>query len=123
MYRCLLNHFSLLPFFFFIFSYFIPTLIFPLYTAPLKVTITPIRVTANIGETVTFNCSHKGHPWGEPHWYHNTVKLSKSSRVRILPDGGLIISNIQRSDKGEYQCIVTNDYESAQNSTFLNLSG
>ncbi|XP_071796641.1 protein sidekick-2-like isoform X2 [Asterias amurensis] len=42
-------------------------------------------------------------------WYHNSVPIDpdSTSRVNLLPSGSLEITQARRSDKGEYECVVT----------------
>ena len=80
-------------------------------------------MTADVGSTVQFNCSYSGHPLSID-WYHNAKPLYYlDNRMRLINKNVLVISKVQRQDRGVYQCIVRNDRDSQQASTILDLGG
>lgn len=93
-------------------------------TAPLFAEILPNEVTADVGSTITYNCSHSGYPIESIEWYHNAKPLYHlDNRISLINKNILIISKIQRQDRGVYQCIVRNDKDSQQASAVLDLGG
>ena len=92
-------------------------------SAPLFAEIIPNEVTADVGSTIQFNCSYSGHPLSID-WYHNAKPLYYlDNRMRLINKNILVISKVQRQDRGVYQCIVRNDRDSQQASTILDLGG
>ena len=92
--------------------------------APLFAEIIPNEITADVGSTIQFNCSFSGHPINSIEWYHNAKPLYfLDNRIRLINKNILIITKVQRQDRGVYQCIVSNDKDSIQASTLLDLGG
>lgn len=92
--------------------------------APLFAEIIPNEITADVGSTIQFNCSHNGHPISSIEWYHNAKPIYYlDNRIRLINKSILVISKVQRQDRGIYQCIVRNDKDSQQASTILDLGG
>jgi len=91
-------------------------------TSPLFVEMIPNEVTADVGSTIQFNCSYSGHPIESIEWYHNAKPLYHlDNRISLINKNILVISKIQRQDRGIYQCIVRNEKDSQQVSTVLDL--
>ncbi|XP_072165907.1 roundabout homolog 2-like [Diadema setosum] len=70
----------------------------------------PSDTTALTGEGVVLECSPpRGHPTPEVSWERNgETVVADGTRVRILPDGNLVISQPRPSDQGNYVCAATN---------------
>nr|CAD7426256.1 unnamed protein product [Timema monikensis] len=43
-------------------------------------------------------------------WLVGDSPLNQQPRLNIAPDGSLLLSTVQRSDQGEYTCVVWNEY-------------
>ncbi|XP_067138802.1 cell adhesion molecule Dscam1-like isoform X2 [Centruroides vittatus] len=88
-------------------------------TAPLIVNISPAVKMADVGDFVTFNCTVTGYPVNTIRWLKNSRNVVDGIRVTVLRQYQLLISDIQREDRGMYQCFVFNDVESAQGTAEL----
>ncbi|CAG2104737.1 unnamed protein product, partial [Medioppia subpectinata] len=69
------------------------------------------------GQSVHFECQLE--PVGDPNltveWYHNSVILTPSSRIKVVTDFGYVvmdISYVHSEDSGEYVCVASNKYGS-----------
>ncbi|XP_064480479.1 cell adhesion molecule Dscam1-like [Ornithodoros turicata] len=90
-------------------------------TAPLEANLLPPIQTVDVGQSVAFNCSAKGHPIRSVIWYKNQHPLEPSTRVSVLPPGLLRIASVQRDDTGMYQCYLNNEADSAEAAAELRL--
>ncbi|RWS11782.1 Down syndrome cell adhesion molecule-like protein Dscam2, partial [Dinothrombium tinctorium] len=90
-------------------------------TSPLSVTLSPSSQTIDVGKTAAFNCSYSGHPALSIDWYHNGHPIAYSSRLRLIAKNLLQIAKVDRSDKGMYQCFVSNDVDSVGAASQLTL--
>ncbi|XP_022240707.1 Down syndrome cell adhesion molecule-like protein Dscam2 isoform X3 [Limulus polyphemus] len=90
-------------------------------SAPFKVDLHPHVLTANFGDLVTFGCSVS--PTTNTArtliWFKDGHPLSANTRIMILDKGILNIHSVQREDKGMYQCMVTSDRVSSQDTAEL----
>ncbi|XP_049878899.1 Down syndrome cell adhesion molecule-like protein Dscam2 [Pectinophora gossypiella] len=93
--------------------------------AQLTVHVQPHTQVVNSGGTATINCSWSGWPAPRLEWLHNGVPLGSSvsgGRVRVTSSGDqLVVANVQRPDRGVYQCMARNEKDSAQASAELRL--
>ncbi|KAG1665359.1 Down syndrome cell adhesion molecule [Nymphon striatum] len=89
-------------------------------TEPLTVFIDPQRQVVDVGKSATLNCSVTGNPQGFVEWKKDgkSVHLRRRSQTSTssasFNDSSLFIKRVHRSDKGMYQCFVTNSYEVKQ---------
>uniref|UniRef100_A0A8D1QDC1 Matrix-remodeling-associated protein 5 n=1 Tax=Sus scrofa TaxID=9823 RepID=A0A8D1QDC1_PIG len=62
------------------------------------------------GDVVTVACEAKGEPTPRVTWLSPTNRLipASSEKYQIYPDGTLLIQKAQRSDSGNYTCVVRN---------------
>ena len=67
-----------------------------------SVAISPEMVIADVGGTVTFNCSAQGGPNNTYQWQKNGTDLMNET------DAALIVSNITAMNGGSYTCVVSN---------------
>ena len=67
-----------------------------------SVAVSPEMVIADVGGTVTFNCSAQGGPNNTYQWRKNGSDLMDET------DTTLIISNITAMNGGSYTCVVSN---------------
>lgn len=107
--------------FFFFFS--------PYDAAPLNVQIGRPLIQVDLGQPLTLNCTVTGGPVKSMEWLHNGRPISAIStgplslRIRLLSREVLHIAKVTRADRGMYQCVAFNDYDSAQAQTQLELGG
>ncbi|UYV70832.1 hypothetical protein LAZ67_8000774 [Cordylochernes scorpioides] len=89
-------------------------------TAPLSAHVQPQQQIVDVGSPASFNCSFSGHPVAHVDWLKDGRPLyADGMRVRITARTLLSISTVRREDGGMYQCVVSNDGESAQGSAQL----
>uniref|UniRef100_A0A8C8YVW2 Matrix remodeling associated 5 n=1 Tax=Prolemur simus TaxID=1328070 RepID=A0A8C8YVW2_PROSS len=62
------------------------------------------------GHVVTVPCDAKGEPMPKVTWLSPTNRLipASSEKYQVYPDGTLLIQKAQRSDSGNYTCLVRN---------------
>nr|XP_027205557.1 Down syndrome cell adhesion molecule-like protein 1 [Dermatophagoides pteronyssinus] len=104
--------------------------------APLSVTMTPSYILASDGDNVAFNCTITGgSPIQQIHWRRNARPLMAAQaitasnrqhanhRVHLSHNDRLLqIRQVRREDRGMFQCIVSNEFESVQASGELALA-
>lgn len=60
---------------------------------------------------VRLPCQSVGIPEPKRQWFEaGDVPLNQQPRINVDSDGTLRISNAQRSDQGEYTCLVSNEH-------------
>ena len=67
-----------------------------------SVAVSPKMVIADVGGTVTFNCSAQGGPDNTYQWQNDGSDLMNET------DTALIVSNITAMNGGNYTCVVSN---------------
>uniref|UniRef100_T1JA70 Down syndrome cell adhesion molecule-like protein Dscam2 n=1 Tax=Strigamia maritima TaxID=126957 RepID=T1JA70_STRMM len=79
------------------------------------------KISATSGGNVYLNCAYYGYPIDKILWKKGPAELPVNLRQDILPNGTLVISNVQRaSDSGRYTCVASNkDGDSASQSLDL----
>ena len=85
--------------------------------------IHPRMETVDVGKTAQLNCSVSGTPVVSLEWLHNGQPIVTSSRIRLISRSVLQISNVERRDKGMYQCLAHNEFDSVQASAQIDLGG
>lgn len=93
-------------------------------TSPLQVDIVPNVLSVHMGGTAEFRCviTSNGMSTGLQHitWYKDGRQLPQSARLGDT----LIISSVNREDKGMYQCVVRrHESDTFQASAELQLGG
>lgn len=93
-------------------------------TAPLQVDIVPNVLSVHMGGTAEFRCviTSNGMSTGLQHitWYKDGRQLPQSARLGDT----LLISSVNREDKGMYQCVVRrHESDTFQASAELQLGG
>lgn len=71
---------------------------------------TPSVLRVSYGEVATVACDAKGDPVPRVSWLSPTNRLipASSDKYRVFEDGTLLIQKAQRSDSGNYTCVVRN---------------
>ncbi|KAF8795105.1 Roundabout like protein [Argiope bruennichi] len=72
--------------------------------------VVPKFVSAAVGESSTLECTPpKGHPEPTVRWRKDgEVVNTGKGRIRIVPPGNLVISEVRQSDEGRYTCVAEN---------------
>ncbi|CAM1294542.1 Dscam (predicted) [Pycnogonum litorale] len=93
--------------------------------SPLTVYITPQVSKADSGTSTNFTCSISGGPVNSILWLWNGYPVEENVKQRI-PDvvisddtRHLRIDRVDKENEGMYQCVVENDWESAQGASQL----
>jgi len=85
-------------------------------TVPPEITVHPEAQTKSEGENVTLSCKADGNPVPTISWTRNGSPVDESGRISFSEDKKqLTITNVSRTDSGEYQCVASN---SLGNDTF-----
>lgn len=71
------------------------------------------------GETVQFICQAAGHPRPTMSWTKDMHQIGGDPRQVEREDGSLTITNVQESDRGEYQCYASNSVQTISTSAHL----
>ncbi|XP_049845177.1 Down syndrome cell adhesion molecule-like protein Dscam2 [Schistocerca gregaria] len=85
-----------------------------LVTTPLSAYMVPQQQTVDVGRSAQLNCSTEGYPQLAVSWLKDGQPLHTSSRVKLVSPQTLRIEHVERSDRGMYQCVVSNNEETAQ---------
>ncbi|XP_049771824.1 Down syndrome cell adhesion molecule-like protein Dscam2 [Schistocerca cancellata] len=92
-----------------------------LVTTPLSAYVVPQLQTVDAGRSAQLNCSTAGHPQLAVSWLKDGRPLRASSRVVLLSPQTLLIERVEMSDRGMYQCVVSNNEEAAQGTAEVRL--
>ncbi|XP_046985891.1 Down syndrome cell adhesion molecule-like protein Dscam2 [Schistocerca americana] len=92
-----------------------------LITTPLSAYVVPQQQTVDMGQTTELNCSTEGYPQLAISWLKDGRPLHTSSRVKLVTPQTLRIVQVEHSDRGMYQCIVSNNEETAQGTAEISL--
>ncbi|KAM3729106.1 Hemicentin-1 [Dirofilaria immitis] len=85
---------------------------------------TPETVRINIERSVTLQCRAIGYPLPKITWRRNGIPIEKlSNRIKILPDGSLLINNVQIEDQDRYTCTAENTFGRQDKTTALLVTG
>ncbi|CAH3163905.1 unnamed protein product [Pocillopora meandrina] len=81
----------------------------------------PIDNTKMEGQTVVFSCLVAGYPTPAVAWTKNGVKLNVTANLRLSvssKDGNhtLNITDVQKSDAGQYRCVAKNSLQTSESS-------
>ena len=78
-------------------------------TDPPEITLHPQNETITEGNSVTFSCEAIGNPSPSISWTKKGSPLSNIGDPRITElNGKLTITNVNRTDGGEYRCVACN---------------
>ncbi|XP_025407502.1 neuroglian-like [Sipha flava] len=83
-----------------------------------EITEPPHNVETVDGRPVNLECKHSGVPKPDVKWTRNNIELT-GGRYSTLENGNLQISEVGFTDAGNYTCIVTNKYGTANASGTL----
>ncbi|XP_063057327.1 hemicentin-1 isoform X2 [Engraulis encrasicolus] len=75
---------------------------------PPQVSVEPQNQTFQAGQEVWIRCSAKGFPTPTVVWTHNDMFIMGSNRLRMTPDGALVIRQSVKKDAGVYGCLASN---------------
>lgn len=78
--------------------------------------------TAVVTSTITLNCRVFGAPQPEVTWMRDGQELT-GGRYQVLENGGLKITEVLVTDKGEYTCYATNKFGDTSASGVLDVKG
>ncbi|KAM4629779.1 hemicentin-1 [Polymixia lowei] len=73
-----------------------------------RVSVAPRNQTFVTGQEVRIRCSASGYPPPRLVWTHNDMFIMGSNRLRMTPDGTLVIRNVEQRDGGVYGCLASN---------------
>ena len=82
-----------------------------LITDQSEITTSPQNTTQQEGKNVTLSCAVDGNPKPSISWTKDVSPVSAVGNPRIsfgTDNNQLIITNVNRSDHGEYQCVASN---------------
>ncbi|XP_076307336.1 cell adhesion molecule Dscam1-like isoform X1 [Tachypleus tridentatus] len=88
-------------------------------TEPLKVIVMPKVQKVNVGGSVTVNCTISGFPIERVTWLKDQRPLSTNMRITLPSQDVVHISPTRQEDQGMYQCFVTNNQETVQDTAEL----
>ncbi|KAM6149249.1 matrix-remodeling-associated protein 5-like [Rhynchocyon petersi] len=83
--------------------------------ANARITATsPRKTDVRYGETLRLDCSASGDPWPRTQWRLPSQRMvdalfSFDPRVKVFPNGTLVVTAVTDKDSGDYLCVVRND--------------
>lgn len=84
-------------------------------TAPLTAHVQPQVQVVDVGKEASFQCIVNGYPVSQVGWLHNGKPVAPDSRVEVMVEPHrLTIKQLNKDDKGMYQCVVSNNWDQAQ---------
>ena len=81
------------------------------FTEQPSITVHPNGVTIREGQNMTLSCNATGNPVPIISWTRNGSPVNTSDHSRISfsdEEKQLTITNVSRTDRGEYRCVATN---------------
>lgn len=89
-----------------------------------SVAVEPAMAIGDAGKDVTFNCTVYGGPVLAIVWYKDGRPIEYSDRISLLhTNTTLLLKQLEKRDKGIYQCIVWNNIDNSQATAQLLLGG
>lgn len=85
---------------------------------PVSISVSPKNKTVSPGEDVKITCKSGGVPSPIVEWYKDNSLITKQGRVRVSRTN-VVISQVQPSDSGYYQCSGRNNYSGASDQMYL----
>lgn len=77
---------------------------------PAKIASFDNTFSVSYREDVKLPCQAVGAPLPEIQWKIKGNPYAASERIRLLPEGSLLVREVTRDDAGEYTCTVENMY-------------
>uniref|UniRef100_K7FGE5 Hemicentin 2 n=1 Tax=Pelodiscus sinensis TaxID=13735 RepID=K7FGE5_PELSI len=93
-----------------------------LQSAPVF-SVTPQDMTVSAGEEVMLHCQATGEPAPTVEWIRETKPLQENHRVQVLANATLLISAVEGTDAGRYECVARNPMGSSVIRAFLTVRG
>ena len=88
--------------------YFVTWIFFVIVDQP-KITFQPQAKTKTEGDNLTLSCNTTGNPVVKLSWTRNGTAVNSSGRISFSSDNKqLTITNVSRTDSGEYRCVASN---------------
>ena len=86
---------------------------------------TTSSMLATVGASALLHCPLTSHPAARITWYHGhrAVGQSSGTGVSVRGNGSLSISPVLKSHNGDYRCVATNQYGTAEANTVLQVTG
>ncbi|XP_072165764.1 cell adhesion molecule DSCAM-like [Diadema setosum] len=88
---------------------------------PISVYFYPQKRSVDVGAFATFNCSVSGYPVEKVTWYKNALPLDGDDRVTVYQNGTMVVAGMRRDDRGMYQCVASNRWETQEATMQLSL--
>ncbi len=96
-----------------------------LFTVKPEITVHPKPLTKTEGDDVTLSCNADGNPEPTISWTRNGAPINTTGNSRISFSSNkkkLAITNVNRTDSGEYRCVANNSLgNDTSNSATLNI--
>ena len=74
-----------------------------------KITVQPQGKTKTEGDNLTLSCNTTGNPVAKISWTRNGTAVNSSGRISFSAvNKQLTITNVSRTDNGEYRCVARN---------------
>lgn len=83
----------------------------------------PQKRSVDVGAFATFNCSVSGYPIEQVTWYKNAQPLDGDDRVTVYENGTMVVGGMRRDDRGMYQCVASNSWQTQEATMQLSLGG
>uniref|UniRef100_A0A8C7CLW0 Ig-like domain-containing protein n=1 Tax=Oncorhynchus kisutch TaxID=8019 RepID=A0A8C7CLW0_ONCKI len=91
-----------------------------LTTEPPPVLKAPVNVSSTVGAVAVLACQVEGSMRHNLTWQRAGLNiLTRSGRVRVLPNSFLEISGLRPQDAGQYQCVATNAHGDSRVTVWL----
>ena len=79
-----------------------------IFTDQAEITAHPQDVTVIEGSSMILTCNAAGNPEPTITWTKNGTLISNNSRISSPQEKQLTITNVNRTDSGEYRCVASN---------------
>ena len=79
-----------------------------IFTDQAEITAHPQDVTVIEGSSVSLSCNAAGNPEPTISWTKDGSPISNNSRISSPREKNLTITNVNRTDSGEYRCVASN---------------
>ncbi|XP_016661832.1 peroxidasin homolog isoform X3 [Acyrthosiphon pisum] len=93
------------------------------HCASPDVIVVPENKTMSVGERLQLSCKAVGDPEPSITWAKDDIDLQLDQRVQVFKNNTLIISKVERTDGGQYKCVVTNSLGRKSFKAMVNVNG